>query len=180
MLEGLGADAVGVNCSLGPDALAPIVERYLAAASVPVLMKPNAGLPQEKDGKTFYNVLPDAFSAQIAALVPKGLRIMGGCCGTTPAYISALKEAAGSLTPPAVEMKKHTVIASRGTVIELGRDPVIIGERINPTGKKRLRKALEEGDMAYDMNPPRAYENFEVVLEHKGRNRKKTFQETKQ
>ena len=93
MLEGLGADAVVVNCSLGPDALAPIVEKYLAAASVPVLMKPNAGLPQEKDGKTFYNVLPDAFSAQIAALVPKGLRIMGGCCGTTPDYIRALKAA---------------------------------------------------------------------------------------
>ena len=152
MLEGLGADAVGVNCSLGPDALAPIVERYLAAASVPVLMKPNAGLPQEKDGKTFYNVLPDAFSAQIAALVPKGLRIMGGCCGTTPAYIAALKKAAGCLVPPPVEKKNHTVIASRGTVIELGEDPVIIGERINPTGKKRLRKALEDGDMAYVLN----------------------------
>ena len=77
MLEGLGADAVGVNCSLGPDALAPIVERYLEAASVPVLMKPNAGLPQEKEGKTVYNILPDAFSAQIAALIPKGLRIVG-------------------------------------------------------------------------------------------------------
>ena len=152
MLEGLGADAVGVNCSLGPDALAPIVERYLAAASVPVLMKPNAGLPQEKDGKTFYNVLPDAFSAQIAALVPKGLRIMGGCCGTTPAYIAALKKAAGCLVPPPVEKKNHTVIASRGTVIELGKNPVIIGERINPTGKKRLRKALEDGDMAYVLN----------------------------
>ncbi len=152
MLEGLGADAVGVNCSLGPDALAPIVERYLAAASVPVLMKPNAGLPQEKDGKTFYNVLPDAFSAQIAALVPKGLRIMGGCCGTTPDYIAALKKAAGCLVPPPVEKKNHTVIASRGTVIELGKDPVIIGERINPTGKKRLRKALEDGDMAYVLN----------------------------
>ena len=152
MLEGLGADAVGVNCSLGPDALAPIVERYLAAASVPVLMKPNAGLPQEKDGKTFYNVLPDAFSAQIAALVPKGLRIMGGCCGTTPAYITALEKAVGDLVPQAVVPKEHTVIASRGTVIELGKDPVIIGERINPTGKKRLRKALEEGDMAYVLN----------------------------
>ena len=79
MLEGLGADAVGVNCSLGPDALTPIVERHLEAASVPVLMKPNAGLPQEKDGKTFYNVQAGAFAAQIAALVPKGLRIMGGC-----------------------------------------------------------------------------------------------------
>jgi len=158
MLEGLGADAVGVNCSLGPDALAPIVERYLAAASVPVLMKPNAGLPQEKDGKTFYNVLPDAFSAQIAALVPKGLRIMGGCCGTTPAYIAALREAVGNQVPPPIEKKRFTVIASRGTVLELGRDPVVIGERINPTGKKRLRKALEEGDMAYVLNEAIAQE----------------------
>ena len=152
MLEGLGADAVGVNCSLGPDALAPIVERYLAAASVPVLMKPNAGLPQERDGKTFYNVGPEEFSAQIAALVPKGLRIMGGCCGTTPAYIAALKQAVGDRIPPALERKNRTVIASRGCALELGENPVIIGERINPTGKKRLRKALEEGDMAYVLN----------------------------
>ena len=152
MLESLGADAVGVNCSLGPDALTPVVERYLAAASVPVLMKPNAGLPQEKDGKTFYNVGPEEFSASVAALVPKGLRVMGGCCGTTPDYIRALTEAVGDTIPPAIEKKEHTVIASRGQAIELGKDPVIIGERINPTGKKRLRKALEEGDMAYVLN----------------------------
>ncbi|MBR2660223.1 MAG: homocysteine S-methyltransferase family protein [Clostridia bacterium] len=152
MLEGLGADAVGVNCSLGPDALAPIVERYLAVASVPVLMKPNAGLPQEKDGKTYYNVGPEEFSAQIAALVPKGLRIMGGCCGTTPDYIAALKQAVGGQVPPALVKKERTVIASRGCALELGKDPMIIGERINPTGKKRLRKALEEGDMAYVLN----------------------------
>ena len=158
MLEGLGADAVGVNCSLGPDALTPIVERYLAAASVPVLMKPNAGLPQEKDGKTFYNVLPEAFSEQVAALVPRGLRIMGGCCGTTPAYIAALKTAVGGLVPPPVEKKDRTVITSRGTVIELGKNPVVIGERINPTGKKRLRKALEDGDMAYVLNEAIAQE----------------------
>ena len=158
MLEGLGADAVGVNCSLGPDALAPIVERYLAAASVPVLMKPNAGLPQEKDGKTYYNVGPEEFSAQIAALVPKGLRIMGGCCGTTPEYIAALKQAVGNQVPPALAKKNRTVIASRGCALELGKDPVIIGERINPTGKKRLRKALEEGDMAYVLNEAIAQE----------------------
>ena len=152
MLEGLGADAVGVNCSLGPDALAPIVERYLEAASVPVLMKPNAGLPQEKDGKTVFNVLPEEFSEQIAALVTKGLRIMGGCCGTTQEYIRVLKETVGDRVPPAIVKKNKTVIASRGQRIELGKDPVIIGERINPTGKKRLRKALEEGDMAYVLN----------------------------
>ena len=152
MLEGLGADAVGVNCSLGPDALAPIVERYLAAASIPVLMKPNAGLPQEKDGKTFYNVGPEEFSAQIVPLIEKGLRIIGGCCGTTPDFIRAVKNASAGMVPPAVEKKEKSVIASRGHTIELGKDPVIIGERINPTGKKRLRKALEEGDMAYVLN----------------------------
>ena len=152
MLESLGADAVGVNCSLGPDALAPIVERYLAAASVPVLMKPNAGLPQEKDGKTFYNVGPEEFSADIVPLIEKGLRIIGGCCGTTPDFIRTVKKAAEGKIPPAIEPKEHTVIASRGHTVELGKDPVIIGERINPTGKKRLRKALEEGDMAYVLN----------------------------
>ena len=158
MLEGLGADAVGVNCSLGPDALAPIVERYLAAASVPVLMKPNAGLPQEKNGKTFYNVQAGEFASQVAALVPKGLRIMGGCCGTTPEYIRTLCRAVGDSVPPALEKKNRTVIASRGQTVELGKDPVIIGERINPTGKKRLRKALEEGDMAYVLNEAIAQE----------------------
>ena len=152
MLEGLGADAVGVNCSLGPDALAPIVERYLEAASVPVLMKPNAGLPQEKDGKTIFNVGPEEFTSQILPLIPKGLRIMGGCCGTTPDYIRTLKQATEGMVPPAIELKEKSVIASRGQTIELGKNPVVIGERINPTGKKRLRKALEEGDMAYVLN----------------------------
>ena len=152
MLEGLGADAVGVNCSLGPDALAPIVERYLEAASVPVLMKPNAGLPQEKDGKTIYNVGPEEFSAQIIPLIEKGLRIIGGCCGTTPDFIRAVNSASEGMIPAPVEPKERTVIASRGQIIELGKNPVIIGERINPTGKKRLRKALEEGDMAYVLN----------------------------
>lgn len=152
MLEGLGADAVGVNCSLGPDALAPIVERYLAAASVPVLMKPNAGLPQEQNGKTVYNVGPEEFSADIVPLIEKGLRIIGGCCGTTPDFIRTVKKAAEGKIPPAIEPKEHTVIASRGHRVELGKDPMIIGERINPTGKKRLRKALEEGDMAYVLN----------------------------
>ena len=128
------------------------MERYLEAASVPVLMKPNAGLPQEKDGKTIYNVGPEEFSAQITPLIEKGLRIIGGCCGTTPDFIRAVKSASEGMIPGPVEPKERTVIASRGQIIELGKNPVIIGERINPTGKKRLRKALEEGDMAYVLN----------------------------
>ena len=158
MLEGLGADAVGVNCSLGPEALAPIVRRYLAAASVPVLMKPNAGLPQEKDGKTYYTVLQEEFSAQIAALVPEGLRIMGGCCGTTPDYIRAQRQAVEDLQPVRRAAPEKTVIASRGQAVTLGENPVIIGERINPTGKKRLRQALADGDLAYVLNEAIAQE----------------------
>ena len=158
MLEGLGADAIGVNCSLGPEALTPIVERYLAAASVPVLMKPNAGLPEVRDGKTVYTVTPETFSAQVAALVPKGLRIMGGCCGTTPEYIRALRQAVGDSIPPQIVPAQGTVIASRSQALELGKDPVVIGERINPTGKKRLRQALQDGDMAYILNEAIAQE----------------------
>ena len=158
MLEGLGADAIGVNCSLGPAALAPIVERYLTAATVPVLMKPNAGLPQIRDGKTVYDVMPEEFAETIAALVPGGLRLMGGCCGTTPEYIRALHEKAGKLVPRPATREKRTVIASRGQTVILGEDPVVIGERINPTGKKRLRQALAEGDMAYVLNEAIAQE----------------------
>ena len=95
---------------------------------------------------------PEEFSADIVPLIEKGLRIIGGCCGTTPDFIRAVKNASAGRVPPAVEKKEKTIIASRGHAIELGKDPVIIGERINPTGKKRLRKALEEGDMAYVLN----------------------------
>ncbi len=158
MLEGLGADAVGVNCSLGPEALAPIVRRYLAAASVPVLMKPNAGLPVERDGQTVYDVTPEAFAAGVAALVPEGLRVMGGCCGTTPEYVRALRKRSDGVLPPPLTEKQTTVISSRSQAVSLNEGPIIIGERINPTGKKRLRQALAEGDMAYVLNEAIAQE----------------------
>jgi len=158
MLEGLGADAIGVNCSYGPDKLAPIVERYLAAASVPVLMKPNAGLPVQKDGKTFYSVGPEEFAAAAADLLPQGLRILGGCCGTTPEYIRALRAAAEGRTIPELSAKHTTVISSRSRCVTLGEVPVMIGERINPTGKKRFRKALADGDMAYVLSEALAQE----------------------
>ena len=152
MLEGLGADAIGVNCSLGPKALRPIVERYLAAASVPVLMKPNAGLPKDVNGQTVYDIPPDDFVRGVVGLVPLGLRIMGGCCGTTPMYIRALRHCAANMVPPPLVEKHETVVSSRSQAVALNGAPVIIGERINPTGKKRLRQALTEGDMAYVLN----------------------------
>ncbi len=147
MLEGLGADAVGVNCSLGPAALRGVVERYLAVCSVPVLMKPNAGLPRTENGKTLYDVDAETFAREVAALIPKGLRIAGGCCGTTPEYIRALTAAAAGMIPPALEAKRLTTVSSYTHAVNLGGKPVLIGERINPTGKKRMRQALQDGDM---------------------------------
>ncbi len=151
MLEGMGADVIGVNCSLGPDALAPVVRQYLAHASVPVLLKPNAGLPEIVDGQTVYNVSPAEFAASVADLVHDGVRVVGGCCGTTPAYISALTREIsdrGLMAVPVVP-KDTTVVSSYTHAVTFGASPILIGERINPTGKKRFKQAIAEHDMAY-------------------------------
>ena len=149
MLEGMRADAIGVNCSLGPKALAGVVEEYLQYASIPVLMKPNAGLPQEINGKTVFDVLPDEFSQDVTALIEKGVRIAGGCCGTTPAYISALVEASKHIIPKPITQKNITCISSYTHAVQFGKSPILIGERINPTGKKRFQQALREHDIDY-------------------------------
>lgn len=149
MLEGMGADAVGVNCSLGPRALAPVVEEYLRRASVPVLLKPNAGLPREENGRAVYDVPPAEFAEDTAALMERGVRLAGGCCGTTPAYIAALVERTRGLAPKPVEQRHITCVSSYTHAVDFGTDPVLIGERINPTGKKRFKEALRTGDMDY-------------------------------
>ncbi len=149
MLEGMGADAIGVNCSLGPDALAPVVEEYLAHASVPVLFEPNAGMPHVEEGRTVYDIGPQAFAASVARLVARGVRLAGGCCGTTPEYIRAVTEACRTLSPIPVTPKEETVVSSYATAVSFDDVPVLIGERINPTGKKRFKQALREGDMGY-------------------------------
>lgn len=149
LLEGMGADAIGVNCSLGPKALSPIVAEYLEKASVPVLLKPNAGLPREVAGKTVFDVLPEEFSEDVAALVQQGVRIVGGCCGTTPAYLSAVVEKTADATPLPLVEKNITCVSSYTHAVEFGASPILIGERINPTGKKRLKQALLENDVDY-------------------------------
>ena len=148
LLEGMGADAIGVNCSLGPKALAPVVEQYLTYASVPVLLKPNAGLPRTSDGKTFFDVWPQEFAADIVSLIQKGVRIAGGCCGTTPDHIAALTQAA-DFAPVPLTRKSHTLVSSYTHAVVFGETPILMGERINPTGKKRFREALKAGDMDY-------------------------------
>jgi 5-methyltetrahydrofolate--homocysteine methyltransferase len=149
LLEGMGADAIGVNCSLGPKALAPIVEEYLKFASVPVLLKPNAGLPCSHCGKTHYDVSAEDFAEEVSTLVKKGVRIAGGCCGTTPDYIAKTVEACKGIAPVEIEKKSLTCVSSYTHSVVFGDEPILIGERINPTGKKRFKEALKAHDIDY-------------------------------
>lgn len=149
LFEGLGADAIGVNCSLGPKALAPVVARFLTRASVPVILKPNAGLPHAENGRTVYDIAPAEFAAEVAQLVFSGVRAAGGCCGTTPQYISALAAEVRGIKPTPVTEKNITCVSSYTHAVDFGAVPVLIGERINPTGKKRFKEALCTGDIDY-------------------------------
>lgn len=151
MLEGLGVDALGVNCSLGPAQMIPIVERLVKAAHVPVLVNPNAGLPKSVDGRTVYDVGPEEFAGYMKQIAELGAAAVGGCCGTTPDYIRAEIAAVRPLPLLPPQGREQTVIASFSRTVEIGRAarPVIIGERINPTGKKRFKQALVDHDIDY-------------------------------
>jgi len=162
LLEGMGADAIGMNCSLGPRELAPTVRRLLERASVPVILKPNAGLPTSCCGETVYNVGADEFADEVASLVKCGVRVVGGCCGTTPDYIRALSEKIKSVSPVPVTDKNITAVSSYTHAVSFGEAPVLIGERINPTGKKRFKKALAEGDMGYILSEALAQRDLGV------------------
>lgn len=149
LAEGMGAAAIGANCSLGPKQLVPVVEELLFCASIPVILKPNAGLPRSENGKTVFDVTKEEFALEIAALVKRGVRIVGGCCGTTPEYIKELKARISDIPPVPVTDKNITAVSSYTRAVRFGDDPVLIGERINPTGKKRLKQALIGGDTGY-------------------------------
>ena len=149
MLEGMGVCALGANCSLGPKQLVGVAKELLEHASVPVILKPNAGLPAVREGKTVYDVTPEDFAEELAELVKAGVRLAGGCCGTTPAYIAALTEKTKVLPVLPVTEKQFTTVSSYTHAVKFGGKPLLIGERINPTGKKRLKQALLEGDMNY-------------------------------
>lgn len=149
MLEGMRADAIGVNCSLGPKQLHTVVEEYLEYSSVPVLLKPNAGLPRNEKGQTVYDVLPDDFALDMAEYVKIGVRAVGGCCGTTPEYIKAVRDKINGIAPKKILPKNRTLVSSYTHAVEFNASPVLIGERINPTGKKRLKEALRENNIDY-------------------------------
>lgn len=150
-LEGLRVDAIGLNCGFGPDRMLPFVKRLAACTSLPLIVKPNAGLPLVVDGRTVFTVGPEEFAKDIRALAEAGASIVGGCCGTTPAHIAAVKKALSGFTRASADNHvPKTMVTSGSRAVEIPfDDSIVIGERINPTGKKKLKAALTEGDVAY-------------------------------
>ncbi|MCM1132377.1 MAG: homocysteine S-methyltransferase family protein [Ruminococcus flavefaciens] len=146
VLEGLGADAVGVNCSLGPEELYPVVEKICSLTTLPVITKANAGLPDPVTNK--FNVNPEDFAKSAVKLAGAGVKIFGGCCGTTPQHISAVIEALEGVEYTPQNITRKSVVCSAVNCIEINQ-PRVIGERINPTGKKRFKQALIEHDIDY-------------------------------
>ena len=149
MLEGMGADAIGANCSLGPRQLQSVAKRILSCASVPVIMKPNAGMPKSVDGKTVFDVDAEEFCLEMKKMAESGVTVLGGCCGTNDSYIRRLTETLGDVKFKKPEEKNLTVVSSYTHAVYFDKKPVIIGERINPTGKKRFKQALLENDIGY-------------------------------
>lgn len=160
ILEGLGVDALGLNCSLGPREMIPVVEDLLKYSSLPVIVNPNAGLPREVDGKTFYDVDSTEFSKLMLEIAKKGAAFLGGCCGTNPQYIeetykSVKNESKNSESSipllKKITEKKYTIVSSYSKAVFIGKEyvPVLIGERINPTGKKKFKEALRNSDIPY-------------------------------
>ncbi|MBQ8851543.1 MAG: homocysteine S-methyltransferase family protein, partial [Oscillibacter sp.] len=155
-LEGLGADAIGLNCSLGPDLLLPILKEICANTRLPVIAKPNAGLPDPVDGH--YDMGPEAFAAAVLPCLEAGVTIFGGCCGTSPDYIRALKKALTGKTPVKRTYAPAPFVCSAVTACPISGVRVI-GERINPTGKKRFQQALLENDLDYILDVAVAQED---------------------
>ena len=149
LLERLRVEALGINCGMGPQQMLPILEQLVEYTSIPIIVKPNAGLPKQKDGETYYDVDEQAFAEVMEEIVKKGACVIGGCCGTTPKHIQAMIEKCSSLPVTPIVEKERTIVSSYGQAQELGIGSKIIGERINPTGKKRFKQALKEHDLDY-------------------------------
>lgn len=151
LLEGLRVDALGINCGMGPEQMLPILEDYAKYSSLPVIVKPNAGLPKQRDGQTWYDVDPVEFAGYMEKIVSMGACVIGGCCGTTPEHIKAMTDQCRGMEIVTPTEKEDTIVSSYGKSVFLGIGSKIIGERINPTGKKRFKQALKEHDLEYIM-----------------------------
>ena len=149
LLEGLGVDALGINCGMGPAQMKPIALEMLEYASIPMIVNPNAGLPTSVNGKTVYSVGPEEFAEVMEEIIRAGVWIAGGCCGTTPAHMSAMIERSRGIEHKPLTKKNRTLVCGTSKTVEIGPEPVIIGERINPTGKKKFKEALRSHDIEY-------------------------------
>lgn len=149
LLEGLGVDALGVNCGLGPVQMKRIAEILCREASVPVIVTPNAGLPRSEERKTVYDIDADEFARVVKEIAEGGASIVGGCCGTTPEHIRKTAELCKDIVPVPITRKNKTIVTSWSHGVEIGKGPVIIGERINPTGKSKLKQALRDKNLDY-------------------------------
>jgi len=149
LLEGLGADAIGLNCSLGPDELLPFLKELIGICSVPVFFQPNAGLPYLRSGKTVFPVGPQEYARLMLQAAEAGARVLGGCCGTTPEHIRAMIGTCRGFVPVPIVPKHRTCASSYGRTVTFTDAPVVIGERINPTGKPKLKQALRDRDTDY-------------------------------
>lgn len=149
LLEGLGVDALGVNCSLGAEELKRFVPDLVKFSSLPVIVNPNAGMPCVIDGKTCYDSTPVKFAKAVKEIGKMGAVILGGCCGTTPDHIREVKKALANVTPKETVKKNYTVVSSYSNACVFDNKTVLIGERINPTGKSKLKAALRENNLDY-------------------------------
>lgn len=149
LLEGLGVDALGLNCGLGPAQMRALMPELSALTSMPIVISPNAGLPRSVNGETAFDVTPEIFAAEMAEIAALGARLLGGCCGTTPEHIARMIQAAEKIRPAPLSDPGLTVVSSYARAVTIGGAPAVIGERINPTGKKRLKEALRQGDYDY-------------------------------
>ncbi len=151
-MRNMGVDAVGLNCGTGPEQMAPLIDRFLSCAGIPVLAEPNAGLPELKNGVTVYPLQPDPFAEQVAAFVQRGVRVVGGCCGTTPRHIAALRRRLDGMEVVNAQRSAFTGVSltSRSSLVRIGGgEPLqFIGERINPTGRKAFQAELQSGSFS--------------------------------
>lgn len=154
MLEGLGVDAIGINCSLGPEQMLPVVSKLSKVSSLPIIVNPNAGLPRVQNGKTVFDVEPTEFVQTMEQIVDLGACVIGGCCGTNPTYIKELTQKLSNAKIQPITQKNLSVISSGTKTVYFQKDKptVLIGERINPTGKKKFKEALRNNDISYIIN----------------------------
>lgn len=149
LLEGLRVDALGINCGLGPVQMKGILSDIMEVVSIPVIVNPNAGLPRSEGGKTVYDIDADEFAQVMAEIVQMGACVVGGCCGTTPEHIGKTVALCKDFPARLPEKKNRTVISSYAQAVVMDREPIIIGERINPTGKSKFKQALRDHNLEY-------------------------------